>query len=97
MCLLCSPAVLKFFPTTGFWEVFLFSQHEKNSVAMLRSHHLYNVANTEGDTIMTMTMITRSVKLSVHKALTCPEGQSAWAVRPSLAGAKKLEPCIETR
>ena len=32
-------------------------------------------------------------QLSVHKALTCPEGQSSWSVAPSLYGEKNLAPC----
>ena len=30
---------------------------------------------------------------SVHTALTCLEGKSAWALTPSLFGEKKFAPC----
>ena len=32
-------------------------------------------------------------QVSVQKALTCPEGQSARALAPSLIGERKLAPC----
>ena len=35
-------------------------------------------------------------QLSVHEALTCPEGQSAWSLAPSLFGENTFAPCRNT-
>ena len=43
---------------------------------------------------MTRTLTIRPIN-SVHKALTCPEGQIALEVVPSLTGEKKLAECKE--
>ena len=39
---------------------------------------------------MTMTI----TQLSVHKALTCPDGQSAWVLVPALFGEKKTRAVV---
>ena len=47
--------------------------------------HLLSVQSRRERVIMTMTMFARPVS-SLHKALTCPEDQSAWALAHSLLG-----------